>query len=311
MRVTIFYSWQSDTPSERGKDFVAVALAEATRRIAEDVTVDLRPEVDQDTTGVPGSPNMSVEIFGKIDHCAVFIADVSLTYRREVGLPKPSPNPNVLIELGYAVKSRGWPRILQVMNTAYGAPDKLPFDLRGHRAITFSLGDDDDPAEIAAYLTDRLEEQLGLIFESAGVQDGPVPPVELDLGYKERSITRDRHEYRLSAKARNPGSKVIDGWVVEVRLPRSVLESNLSYPIVEDASSPEEAVMRWTEQEHSGPIYPDETREIVGLDYYMDHDLYWAKEDTGLFAQPVQVKFFVDGEVVATVSRPFGDLQVF
>ena len=30
--------------------------------------------------------------------------------------------------------------------------------------------------------------------------------------------------------------------------------------------------MCWTELEHTGPIYPDDTREVVGLDYFMDHE---------------------------------------
>ena len=310
-RVTVFYSWQSDTPSERGKDFVSAALYEATRRIAADVGVELRPEVDQDTAGIPGSPNMSVEIFSKIDHCAVFVADVSLTYRRDVGRARPAPNPNVLIELGYAVKGHGWPRVLQVINTAHGTPDELPFDLRGHRAVTFSLGEGDDPEDVGAALTDDLERELRLIFRSAGVEESPVSSIELDLSYKKRKITSERHQYRLSATARNQGTKIIEGWAVEIRFPRSVLEPASDYPIVEHASSRQEAVMRWTEKEHSGPIYPSDSTTVVGLDYYMDNDLYWGAENTGLFAQPVRVTFFVNGEVVATIARPFGDLQIF
>ena len=118
--VTVFYSWQSDLPAEVGKDLVARALGEATQRIAEDTKIVFRPQVDQDTEDVPGSPDVSAEILGKIDLCSVFVADVTLTYRRQSGPARSAPNPNVLIELGYAVKGHGWPRVLQVLNTAHG-----------------------------------------------------------------------------------------------------------------------------------------------------------------------------------------------
>jgi hypothetical protein len=43
------------------------------------------------------------------------------------------PNPNILIELGYAVAKKGWERIICVMNQQYGGPSKLPFDLQHRR----------------------------------------------------------------------------------------------------------------------------------------------------------------------------------
>jgi hypothetical protein len=53
---------------------------------------------------------------------------------------RPTPNANVLIELGYAVKSLGTTdRLVLVMNTAYG--DVLPFDLRQYRLTTYCLPD--------------------------------------------------------------------------------------------------------------------------------------------------------------------------
>jgi hypothetical protein len=43
---------------------------------------------------------------------------------------KRAPNPNVLVEYGYALARHGVQRLLLVMNTAFGSPSELPFDLR-------------------------------------------------------------------------------------------------------------------------------------------------------------------------------------
>jgi hypothetical protein len=47
----------------------------------------------------------------------VFVADV--TPINAGSDHRLCPNPNVLIELGYAVKALGWSRIVMVLNTAY------------------------------------------------------------------------------------------------------------------------------------------------------------------------------------------------
>src|SRR5262249_21846298 len=67
----------------------------------------------------------------------------------EVEPPRPTPNPNVLIEYGYALKNLGESRVLAVMNTAFGGPELLPFDLRGKRILTYEArpGEPDRSAE--------------------------------------------------------------------------------------------------------------------------------------------------------------------
>ena len=44
----------------------------------------------------------------------------------------------MLIELGYAIKALGPHRIVMVMNTAFGAIEQLPFDLRLKRILTYN-----------------------------------------------------------------------------------------------------------------------------------------------------------------------------
>jgi hypothetical protein len=151
MKRTIFYSWQSEHPSSLCRNVIQASLEAALKKLGKDDSTEITPVLDRDTGGVPGSPSISDKIFEKIVLADVFVADVSLSRRtaewRLLGFTlthrsktRRTPNPNVLLELGYAVAILGWDRIILVQNTEYGGPDDLPFDLRGRRTVTFALG---------------------------------------------------------------------------------------------------------------------------------------------------------------------------
>lgn len=108
---SIFFSWQSDLPNSETRGLIQSSIDSAVRGLRDTVFV----EADRDTKGVYGSPDIVQTIFKKIDECDVFIADVSAVsvYNPldKDGNPteriKASPNPNVLLELGYAIQSIG------------------------------------------------------------------------------------------------------------------------------------------------------------------------------------------------------------
>src|SRR5437016_4475569 len=100
MRRVVFYSWQSDLPNATNRTFIQKALEKAAASIAADESIEIEPVVDRDTQGVPGAPDIASTIFAKITAADIFVADVSITTRPKTG--RPTPNPNVLIELGYA-----------------------------------------------------------------------------------------------------------------------------------------------------------------------------------------------------------------
>jgi hypothetical protein len=133
MSNTVFFSWQADTATREGRNFIERALDVAIDRIGADTTLeeaDRELEVDRDTKDTPGSPAIVETIFAKIDRASVFVADLTFVARRRDG--RSSPNPNVLMEYGWALKSRGLRRIISVVNTAYGVAnaESLPFNLR-------------------------------------------------------------------------------------------------------------------------------------------------------------------------------------
>ncbi len=149
MSFTVFYAWQSDCPNKTNRSLIKEAAEKAIAAINADAAIEDRPVLDHDTKDTPGIPDISNTIFQKIDQCGVFLADLSFVgnspAREAGGKPKLMPNSNVMIELGYAMKSVGPERIICVMNTAFGPPEELPFDLRHRRhPVQFCLKPEDE-----------------------------------------------------------------------------------------------------------------------------------------------------------------------
>src|SRR5205823_8604367 len=130
--------------TNRGLIQEALERAAKTIRIDDSLAVD--PVLDRDTQNVPGAPDIAHTIFQKIEKAAAFVADVSII---NPGLGRPTPNPNVLIEVGYALKTLGNPRTVLVANTANGPVESLPFDLRTKRVLTYHMlpGGEDKPEQ--------------------------------------------------------------------------------------------------------------------------------------------------------------------
>lgn len=143
-QATVFYSWQSDLPHQTNHGFIEVALRQALKELHENGEFETEHVVDRDTRGAPGSPDIAATIFKKIDDSSVFVADVSIIVSSSSG--RPCPNPNVLIELGYALKSLSSANLILVYNTAFGSITDLPFDLKGKRIVSYSLTPDEEPA---------------------------------------------------------------------------------------------------------------------------------------------------------------------
>ncbi|PYK36994.1 MAG: hypothetical protein DME49_13550 [Verrucomicrobia bacterium] len=186
---TIFYSWQSDTPSSVNRSFIEGALKQAIDRLKSDATVEpvVREtiiQLDKDTQGVPGSPPIADTILQKIEACTAFVADLTLVGESLPALASAAdfrqrffPNPNVLIEYGYALRCHGHDNMIAVSNTAFGEShtDNLPFDLRHLRwPIKYHLAPDAEPAQKKAALealVSSLAGALKLILETqAGSQ---------------------------------------------------------------------------------------------------------------------------------------------
>jgi hypothetical protein len=187
----IFWSWQSDFSPETCRTFVRTALVEAIEQINNEMDVNDadRPEVDHDTRGERGMVDIASTILTKIASAAVFVAD--LTPIAQLPSGKWLPNPNVMIELGWAMQKPGWERVIGVLNTASGAEiEDLPFDIRQRRIITYVLADNADAATkksvkkklakelkaaVEVNLADRAE-QIAVETSIAGTAANPTNP---------------------------------------------------------------------------------------------------------------------------------------
>lgn len=160
----IFYSWQSWTPGSVNRHFVLTAVEQAAKAIRDDESIEVEPVVDRDTVGEAGSVDIANTIFRKIRESQIFICDVTIV--TEPGSPHPIPNPNVMIELGYAAAILGWERIICVVNTAYGGVEAMPFDLRNRRLLTYHLlPDTDSKAATRKQLTKHVKGAVEVIVE--------------------------------------------------------------------------------------------------------------------------------------------------
>jgi hypothetical protein len=174
----VFYSWQSDLPEATNFDFIESSLRIATRSIRDDDSISVEPVIDRDTAGVPGAPDIAATIFEKIEESDVFVCDVSIINAGAGG--RPTSNPNVLIELGYALKTHGPERIILVMNRAFGSPELLPFDLRMKRVVTYELAADaNNLRETAEMLSKGLEDNLRLVLSRMSFDEEQEPESEI------------------------------------------------------------------------------------------------------------------------------------
>lgn len=163
MQFSLFYAWQSDRPKKHNHYFIRDAAKKAAKLIDQDSEVEESPRVDYDTWNIPGTPEIAGTIFRRIECSGLFLAD--LTYVGTIdpktggSVRKQAPNPNVLVELGYAAAKLGWDRIILVMNTAFGHPDEMIFDLVHRRwPQCYNLGPDDERKKKEQF--DRLVEML-------------------------------------------------------------------------------------------------------------------------------------------------------
>lgn len=167
-QITIFYSWQSDLPGSETRNIIQDAIKDAVKLLRD--TVDI--EADRDTKGEYGSPDIAQTIFSKIDDCDIFIADVSAVCQYETTdkdgnkKVKYMPNPNVMLELGYATHGVGWENVICVLNADYGAPEDMPFDIASRRLTPFSTKDGKSKGEIKRYIKGVIQDTVENLLEN-------------------------------------------------------------------------------------------------------------------------------------------------
>ena len=221
--VTVFYSWQSDLPSKTNRGLIRDALEGACKDLSAGLEEPVR--VDSDTQGVPGAVDIAATIFEKIEKADVFVADVSIigtAKLKDEEKGRPVPNPNVMIELGYAKRALGVNRVVMVCNTAYGEIERLPFDIRGKSVMAYSFqeGEDGKPAGPRNELRGKLKAAISAALEAARERAVPMDP---DAVKQEQKALKERLEalrrQRVEEVLRRwPPPSVPDGLIMVVQL---------------------------------------------------------------------------------------------
>ena len=156
----VFYSWQSDTKSTYNRNLIESALAKAIKDVNSKITSGPSVSLDKDTKDVPGSPDITPTILQKIDRSICFVADVTPITNIE---GKHISNPNVMFELGYALSTLSYERVILICNTSYCNLKDLPFDLGLKRILSYKYDDnssEDEKEKCKKQLTEGLTKAL-------------------------------------------------------------------------------------------------------------------------------------------------------
>ena len=264
---TVFLSWQTDRDSRTGRNLIETALERAISRIAKDINL-FEPSrdggaltLDRDTRDVAGSPPIAETIFGKIDSAAVFVPD--LTFIGTRADRRPTPNPNVLIEYGWALKILGHRRIVGVMNTAYGEPkgENMPFDLRHQRnPITYFCPKGASESAVAATrdsLARDFENALRSVFSSKEYRESVPGEISIRLNRFLEQINVNRYEkFRPSHIAQKLGeerAEEVEDWFLGKRTPTFTQLLSIAELFGVEA--------KWL-QHGDGRIYPVESEQL-------------------------------------------------
>ncbi|MFZ5780409.1 MAG: hypothetical protein ACOY4R_09455 [Pseudomonadota bacterium] len=223
----VFWSWQNDYEPGVCRHFIKQALEQATKTAGEELGLEdaERPEVDHDTKNTPGWAEIASTIFEKISRSAVFVADATPIGVTSEG--KALPNPNVMVELGWAASELGPDRIIVVLNEASGyTPDNLPFDMRGRRTMTYNLpanadkkGKADAQKRLTRDLVEALKTNLGQVAEEqASAQETKGVPAKPD-NPSIWSTASDRIEHNDSfGEGHQDSVRLIDGPRAYIRI---------------------------------------------------------------------------------------------
>jgi hypothetical protein len=314
MSTSVFFSWQSDRPDVGGKELLETALQIAIAKLSEDATLDEANRqlvLDSDTHGLAGSPPIMDSIFKKIDSAALFIADLTFVGIRAD--KRPSPNPNVLIEYGWALKSLGHGRIIAVMNDAYGGPtsESLPFDMRHLRyPITYSCPEDADTATKKAAreaLTEKLTRELRAVFLSDDFKATPsseIPKGPFNLGIPKQGAARFRADGDAIGIAPSPFGGFQPSVSREVRLRSGPSFWLRIAPVLEQGRHWETSAI-----EDAGTFGQSIIRPMS--DAYQSFGKLRGPDGWGVYASPIPGETDVDGIVFCFKSGELWSIDTY
>lgn len=153
-KFSVFYSWQSYIGGFSNREYIRDKINAAFAEMKIDIVLL------EDSRGSTGAPNIPNAILTKIIKSDIFICDITPAHTLNIkdNKKRALPNPNVMFELGFAVRSLGWERIICVCNEEYGDGETLPFDISSHRIITYCKKEGEKKSTKSLSLTQLLKD---------------------------------------------------------------------------------------------------------------------------------------------------------
>lgn len=150
----LFFSWQSDIPSNKN------IIRKSLQKICEELDI----EYTEDTRDEAGGDHVVDVLLRKISNSDIFVGDITIVGKAVNG--DLLSNSNVTYELGYAEAKLGRGRIIMMMNERHGSYDDMVFDL-GKRMITrFKTTSNKLSAPLQKQLTDELRGKIKFVLET-------------------------------------------------------------------------------------------------------------------------------------------------
>ncbi len=164
----IFYSWQSDLDPKTNRNFIERCLKSIIKNYTQKSS-KANLLIDQATRNESGSADIPKSIFSKIEKSDIFVADITIINKSSKF--RPMPNPNVLIELGYAASHIGWDKIICINNSNYGRIEELPFDIRHRKIINYNHDPNEEINLVKKELTKKISFELFKIIDLIDPED--------------------------------------------------------------------------------------------------------------------------------------------
>jgi hypothetical protein len=137
----VFYSWISDEPQQDNRMLVYRALKDALHQAANRLGTSAEQAEVLQCERFPTPTDIARFILETIPTCHALVGDISFVNAAGENRTRRLPNPNTMFEIGVAMQCLGPGKVILVFNTDSGDPADLPFDIRNHAMIPWSVKD--------------------------------------------------------------------------------------------------------------------------------------------------------------------------
>ena len=175
MKLTVFFSWQSDIDNDKlnNKSFLCDCINTALKNLENKGELkNVFFEFQESTSNISGNPSIPNTLDKRIENCDILIADLSIVdsysklelFLRKLrkAKTKRGPNNNVFGEYNKALASHSDEQIITIMNCLNGDPKDdnsiIPFDVRERRfPIGYLLKTNKDAEKVRSSVISQLE----------------------------------------------------------------------------------------------------------------------------------------------------------